>query len=75
LFATAQGAVYVRRQLCAYLAANLMRGALWGQLSAPMIVWCSVVAEGFALLINLRDCWQPTATQQLEPEFVRVQEI
>lgn len=75
LFAMAQGAVYVRRQLCAYLAANLMRAALWGQLSAPMIVWCSVVAEGLALLINLRDCWRPTASQALEPQFVGAQEI
>ncbi len=68
LFAAARGGVYVRRQLCAYLTANAVRAALWGHLSAPLIVWCSVVAEGVALLINLRSCWQPADARVLEPE-------
>lgn len=53
LFVKAQGSDYVRRQLCAYGAANLIRIALWGHLNAALVVWCSVLCEGCSLLLNL----------------------
>jgi peptidoglycan biosynthesis protein MviN/MurJ (putative lipid II flippase) len=74
LFAAAQGKVYVRRQLCAYAAANLTRFALWGQLSAPLVVWCSVAAEGCALLINLRNCFDTNDAAVLPRQLAGAQE-
>ena len=56
LFSRARGSEYVRLQLCAYAAANLIRIAFWGRLSAPEVIWCSVLTEGCALLVNLRSC-------------------
>jgi glycogen synthase len=59
LFIRAQGGTYVRRQLWAYAAANLIRVACWGRLSAPQVIWCSVLAETCALAMNLRSCLPP----------------
>jgi peptidoglycan biosynthesis protein MviN/MurJ (putative lipid II flippase) len=56
LFTTLKGAAYVRHMLSAYAAANLLRFAVAGSVSAPWIIWCSVAAEGCALLANLRSC-------------------
>jgi glycosyltransferase involved in cell wall biosynthesis/peptidoglycan biosynthesis protein MviN/MurJ (putative lipid II flippase) len=56
LFIRARGSAYVRLQLCAYAAANLIRIAFWGRLTAPEVIWCSVLTEGCALLVNLRSC-------------------
>jgi peptidoglycan biosynthesis protein MviN/MurJ (putative lipid II flippase) len=56
LFVTSQGATYARYMLCAYVAANLMRFAMVSSLSAPWIIWCSVIAEGAASLAGLRFC-------------------
>jgi len=75
LFATGNARVYVRRQLMGYLGANLVRFALWGRLSAPMVIWCSVFAEGCALAVSLRSCWQPTETALLTPEMAGAQEV
>jgi Na+-driven multidrug efflux pump len=74
LFAAGRGSAYVRRQLIAYSAANLARLVWWGQLSAPLVVWCSVVAEGGALLVHLRDCFQASDTGVLKPQFAGAQE-
>jgi peptidoglycan biosynthesis protein MviN/MurJ (putative lipid II flippase) len=74
LFTTAQGNEYVRRQLWAYGAANLIRIALWGRLSAPTVIWCSVLCEGCALLVSLRSCFQQTGSETLEPALAGVQE-
>ncbi|MGA8027357.1 MAG: glycosyltransferase [Bryobacteraceae bacterium] len=68
LFAVGQGKNYVRRQLYAYGAANLVRIAFWGRLSAPAVIWCSVVSEGCALLVSLRSCFQ--AIKPVAPEPV-----
>ena len=73
LFTAAQGKSYVRRQLGAYAAANMLRFAFWGRLSAPALIWCSVLAEGCALLISLRSCFRPAETPVLEPLLVGVQ--
>jgi hypothetical protein len=73
LFTAAQGKSYVRRQLGAYAAANLLRFVFWGRLSAPALIWCSVLAEGCALLISLRSCLRPAETTVLEPLLVGVQ--
>jgi peptidoglycan biosynthesis protein MviN/MurJ (putative lipid II flippase) len=75
LFAIAKGRVYVRRQLYAYLAANLMRIAFWGRMSPSSIVWCSVVAEGIALVINLRSCHQQTSNEIYQPQLVGAREV
>jgi peptidoglycan biosynthesis protein MviN/MurJ (putative lipid II flippase) len=75
LFAAAQGGSYVRRQLCGYLMANVIRVAFWGRLSAPMVVWCSVFAEGCALVVSLHSCFQSTETTLEAPEMAVVQEV
>jgi hypothetical protein len=48
--------------------------ALWGQLSAPLVVWCSVAAEGCALLINLRYCFQTSDAAVLPAQLAGAQE-
>ncbi len=58
LFAADLGRIYVRRQLFAYAGANLIRFALTGRLSTAQVIWCSVLAEGCALLLNLRSCFR-----------------
>ncbi len=63
LFIRARGSAYVRLQLCAYAAANLIRIACWGRLSAPQVIWCSVLTEGCALLLNLRSCLPRTTAK------------
>ncbi len=63
LFVRARGNAYVRLQLSAYAAANLIRIAFWGRLSAPEVIWCSVLTEGCALLFNLRNCLPPKTVQ------------
>jgi glycogen(starch) synthase len=57
LFVKARGSIYVRRQLWAYAAANLMRFAFWSRLTAAEVIWCSVLAEGCSLAVNLRSCF------------------
>jgi peptidoglycan biosynthesis protein MviN/MurJ (putative lipid II flippase) len=75
LFGKGSGGIYVRRQLWAYALANVTRAACWTRLEPSMIVWCSVVAEGTALLMNLRSCFQTTAITSLQPQMVGAQEI
>jgi putative peptidoglycan lipid II flippase len=55
-FATSRGATYVRYILCAYAAANLLRFAIASSVSAPWIIWSSVIAEGCAMVAGLRLC-------------------
>lgn len=74
LFATSQGNGYVRRQLFAYLLANLVRVAFWGRLGAPGVIWCSVFAEGCALLVSLRSCFQSSERTVREPVLAGAQE-
>jgi hypothetical protein len=57
------------------LAANVIRLACWGALSAPMVIWCSVAAEGCALLVSLRSIFQPVGIASLESEMAAVQEV
>lgn len=74
LFSKSQGGSYVRRQVGAYLAANLIRAALWERLSAPMLIWCSVLTEGCAFLVSLWTCLQSTQISARVPELAAVQE-
>jgi peptidoglycan biosynthesis protein MviN/MurJ (putative lipid II flippase) len=77
LFAAGQGSGYVRRQLCAYAAANVMRIALWGKLDAPAMIWCTVLAEGCALLVSLQSGRQQMrrAEPVLEAALAGVREV
>jgi putative peptidoglycan lipid II flippase len=61
LFTGLKGTTYVRRQLMAYGAANLLRFAVAGRVGAASIVWCSVLAESCALVFNFRTCFGETA--------------
>ena len=56
LFILTRGSVYVRQQIFAYVAANLLRIVVTGRFDAYWIIWCSVGAEGCSLLLNLRTC-------------------
>jgi len=71
-FSTNQGGNYVRRQLCAYAAANLIRVLFWGRLGPGLIVWCSVLAEGCALLLNLRAAFTKARPRMWPARFGRV---
>jgi glycosyltransferase involved in cell wall biosynthesis len=71
LFIRARGSAYVRLQLCAYAAANLIRIVFWGRLTAPEVIWCSVLTEGCALLLNLRSCLpRKTARTDERPRII-----
>jgi len=67
LFTSLKGTAYVRRMLCAYAAANLLRFAVADRVTAPYIIWCSVVAEACALAVNLRTCF----AQEKSPDIIR----
>ena len=77
LFTGSKGTTYVRRQLMAYGAANLIRFAVAGRVGAASIVWCSVLAEACALVFNLRTCFGETATREpsIVPDFAPAGEV
>lgn len=56
LFLLSRGTAYFRQQLIAYAAANLLRLVVIGHLDTQWIIWCSVIAEGCSLLLNVRLC-------------------
>ncbi len=68
LFIQSRGATYVQRQMIAYSAACLFRLVSAGRLDAACAIWCSVAAEGCALLLNLRSCFSLRA----QPEVASV---
>lgn len=66
LFIREQGSLYVRRQLLAYGAANILRFAGAAHLGAAGIIWCSVAAEGLSFAWNLTSCLkEPSASGAL----------
>ena len=56
LFIQSRGSAYVRRLLAAYAAASLFRLITAGRLNPSAAIWSSVVAEGLAMILNLRSC-------------------
>jgi putative peptidoglycan lipid II flippase len=56
LFICAKGVHYMRIRLCAYVAANLLRVAVFGKAGAATFIWCSVVVEALVVALNLRTC-------------------
>ena len=64
LFLRSQGSIYVRRQLWAYAAANLLRVGIAGWAGASWIIWCSVATEAFALVLNIRLCVADTSSRE-----------
>ncbi len=54
LFTGSKGNIYVRHMLCAYASANLLRFLMARQVTAPWIIWSSVLAEMCAFAANLR---------------------
>jgi putative peptidoglycan lipid II flippase len=67
LFLRHQGRLYVRRQLSAYMAANLLRLVIMGATDAPWIIWCSVATEASALLLNLHTCVAGATPREIAP--------
>lgn len=68
LFIRNQGATYVRRQLGAYAAANLLRlGTGTSAAGGAWIIWCSVVTEAAVLFVNLRTCIADTSPREIVP--------
>jgi putative peptidoglycan lipid II flippase len=57
LFTSSMGSTYVRGQLVAYAAANLLRYAFAARIDAASIIWFSVLAELCAFHFNLRACF------------------
>jgi len=56
MFTIGKGTGYARNMLAGYLLTNSLRLLLVDQLAAPWIVWCAVIGEGTAFLVNLQTC-------------------
>ena len=65
LFVRHEGIRYTRTMLSAYAIANLLRLATLGHTAPAAIVWSSVIAEGAALLWNVRRCLMREEQEQL----------
>ena len=65
LFVRHEGIRYTRTMLCAYGIANLLRLVTLGHTAAAVIIWSSVIAEGAALLWNVRACLVREEQEQL----------
>jgi peptidoglycan biosynthesis protein MviN/MurJ (putative lipid II flippase) len=74
LFTGSKGTTYLRRQLMAYGAANLLRFAIAGRVGAASIVWCSVLAESWALVLNLRTCFGEMEPTTIVPALAATRE-
>ena len=53
LFRIGKGPRFTRNMLCGYTFANCVRFATVSVMGAPWIIWCSVLGDGSALLVNL----------------------
>ena len=67
LFILNRGTTYLRQQLIAYAAANLLRIVIVGHGRADWVIWSSVAAEGCSMLLNLRACLSDTRNRNAEP--------
>ena len=67
LFILGRGTTYLRLQLMAYVAANLLRVAVAGRMHADWVIWSSVAAEGCSMLLNLRACISDNRNRAIEP--------
>jgi hypothetical protein len=56
LFVSSRGSSYTRNMLCGYGLANGLRFALAGHWAPSYMIWCAVLGEGLALLVNLGAC-------------------
>lgn len=56
LFISSRGSSYTRNMLCGYALANGLRSALAGHWPASYMIWCAVLGEGLAFLVNLSIC-------------------
>jgi len=58
LFISSRGSSYTRNMLCGYVLANGLRFALAGRWDPSYIIWCAVLGEGMAFVVNLSACFQ-----------------
>jgi peptidoglycan biosynthesis protein MviN/MurJ (putative lipid II flippase) len=56
LFISSQGSSYTRNMLCGYALTNGLRFALAGRSAPCYMIWCAVLGEGLAFLVNLSGC-------------------
>jgi len=56
LFISSRGSSYTRNMLCGYALANGLRFTLAGHRPASSMIWCAVLGEGLALVVNLGIC-------------------
>src|SRR4051812_22691717 len=56
LFISSQGSSYTRNMLCGYVLTNGLRFALAGRSAPSYMIWCAVLGEGLAFLVNLSAC-------------------
>jgi hypothetical protein len=73
MFTDNKGTIYVRRQLGAYGAANILRLLTAAAFGPAWIIWCSVLTEASVMVLNLRTCLFAHGSQPL-PELVGVEE-
>jgi peptidoglycan biosynthesis protein MviN/MurJ (putative lipid II flippase) len=73
MFTDNKGTIYVRRQLGAYGAANILRLLTAAAFGPAWIIWCSVLTEASVMVLNLRTCLFAHSSQPL-PELVGVEE-
>lgn len=56
LFISSRGSSYTRNMLCGYGLANGLRFTLAGRWDPSYMIWCSVLGEGLAFVVNLSAC-------------------
>jgi len=54
LFIEKLGSTYARRQIMAYAVANVLRFLIPASWGGAWVIWCSVISESMAMLMNLR---------------------
>jgi hypothetical protein len=56
MFTMSTGTAYMRHMLLGYALTGGLRVVTAGRLPAEWVIWCAVIGEGSALLINLKAC-------------------
>ena len=63
LFISSKGSSYTRNMLGGYLLANALRFSVAGHFSPASMIWCAVLGEGLAFVVNIRACFGKQSLQ------------
>jgi peptidoglycan biosynthesis protein MviN/MurJ (putative lipid II flippase) len=59
MFSTSKGSIYTRNMLAGYVLTNCLRVITASRMPAEWVIWCAVIGEGIALIVNIRACFGP----------------